>query len=68
MITVIVLEHFHSTATMLSSNQEILEYMAENLMHYMNPTLLVPQLKKQGLLTEEDAGQSVYYFSLFCAS
>lgn len=49
----------HCTANMLSGNQEIMEYMAQNLMHYMNPTSLLPQLMKHGLLTEEDAGQCI---------
>ena len=47
---------YHSAATMLSGDQEILEYMAENLMQYMNPRLLLPQLVKCGLVTGEDAG------------
>ena len=48
---------FHPAGTMLSCNQEIMEYMAQNLMQYMNPTLLLPQLRKHNLITEEDAGQ-----------
>lgn len=38
-------------------NQEIIDYMAQNLMQFMNPTSLLPQLMKHGLITEEDASQ-----------
>ena len=49
---------------MLSLNQEILEYMAENLMHCMKPMLALPQLIQHGLLTEKDVGQSNMMFCI----
>ena len=50
-------KHTNIAATTLSSSQEILEYMADNLMHFLNPTLVLPHLMNHSLLTEEDAGE-----------
>lgn len=42
---------------MMFANQEIVDYMNQHLMHYMNPMALLPNLQQQHLLTEEDVGK-----------